>query len=174
MCAMPLDCGSPSTPLGAVVASGQVGQVRLVGDPALRRPAPAVVKFDRVLRDRVAGLLGRLRQMGGTAVAAPVVGLDLAVVVTCRRGLPAVLVNPVLYEVVSAETFAWESCLSAPGQRWWVPRSAGAVVIASDPAGSRVHLSATGQSARVLQHAVEHLRGRLPADRAAAEAAGGG
>jgi peptide deformylase len=77
-----------------------------------------------------------------------------------------VVVNPVLYEVVSGESMEWEECLSTPGQRWWVARASGVVVTARDDYGRHIHLAVDGVAARGLQHAVDHLRGRLPGDRA--------
>jgi len=141
-------------------------QARPAADPALRQVAPLVVEFDRRLRGQVSALVALLGHVGGSVLAAPQVGLDLSIAVVSCRGLRTVLINPRLYEVVSEEAGEWETCLSLPGRRWWIERSDGVVVTAHDPDGHPFHLSVNGRPARALQHAADHLRGRLPAERA--------
>lgn len=125
-----------------------------------------MTNYDGRLRREVRRLFDQLRSLEGWALAGPQVGLDLAVLVVDCPGLRAVLVNPTLFDVVSAETVEWEECVSEPGLRWRVPRASGVVVTARDERGRRVHVSMDGAPARCLQHAVDHLRGRLPSERA--------
>lgn len=143
-------------------------RLRSAEHPALRAPAAEVLDFGTAVRCEVAELLGVLRRLGGGAIAGPQVGIDRAIVVVDRPGLRAVLINPSVYGVVSHEVAEWEECRSVPGFRWRVTRADELVVTARDERGRRVHGSVDGSAARCLHHAVDHLRGRLPAERATA------
>ena len=134
-------------------------------DEALRRPALQVTLFDRHLREDVARLFQLMDRLGTSALAAPQAGLDLAIAAVSCHGVRVAVVNPVLYDVVAGVNISWETCLSAPG-RWLVARATGVVVTGRDERGRRRHLAVDGLPARCLQHAVDHVRGRLPVDRA--------
>jgi peptide deformylase len=78
---------------------------------------------------------------------------------------PHVLVNPTLIvdDPSSAEFF--EGCLSVDGYRAIVPRARSVRVQALDRHGQPFELEATGWYARILQHEIDHLAGRLYVER---------
>ena len=82
-----------------------------------------------------------------------------------------VLVNPEIEpggEVVDGE----EGCLSVPGFSVVVPRASRIVVRGWGVSWERVELRAEGLLARVIQHEVDHLDGRLICDRKGALTSG--
>jgi len=72
-----------------------------------------------------------------------------------------VLVNPVITPLSDEEEEGWEGCLSVPGLRGVVPRWKAIRYAGFDPKGERIDRTAEGFHARVVQHEVDHLLGKL-------------
>jgi peptide deformylase len=139
--------------------------IRVVGDPVLSTPTRRVESFDAALADLVEQLFASLAVAEGVGLAAPQIGVDLAVFVyDCpdengvrRRGH---VVNPTV-ETSGEQIIADEGCLSVPGPYEELSRAASAVVRGVDVTGAPVEVSGTGFLARCLQHETDHLRGVL-------------
>jgi peptide deformylase len=84
-----------------------------------------------------------------------------------RDGLPfTVLVNPVLLPASEGEQASfYEGCLSVPGLTGVVTRHRVVRVEALDEHGEPVDRVFSGWSARIAQHEIDHLSGRLYLDR---------
>jgi peptide deformylase len=78
------------------------------------------------------------------------------------------LVNPRIVER-TGEVSGDEGCLSIPGHTMAVSRAERVVVEALDLQGDPVRLEATGLLARIMQHEIDHLEGRLILDRASSD-----
>ena len=154
-----------------------------VGDPVLRseaRPYDGSLPTD-IFDALVAALRDTMRAAPGVGLAAPQVGLGVAIAVVEdarpvepevgarreRAPLPfRVLVNP-RYEPVGSERVAfYEGCLSVRG--WQAVRTRWRTVrlTAADEHGERVDEVLTGWPARIVQHETDHLAGRLYVDEA--------
>lgn len=72
-----------------------------------------------------------------------------------------VLLNPVITPIGDEEEEGWEGCLSVPGLRGVVPRFANIRYTGFDPYGDPIDRVASGFHARVVQHEVDHLLGKL-------------
>ena len=79
--------------------------------------------------------------------------------------VPIALINPEITVVGTDVVEDWEGCLSIPDIRGRVPRARELKVRALDRNGSRIELSASDFSARVIQHETDHLDGVLFFDR---------
>lgn len=125
-----------------------------------------------------------LRAAPGVGLAAPQVGLPLRMAIVedraeyqqslsraelrarGRRPIPFhVLVNPQLTVVDAEPALFSEGCLSVPGYSAQVARARVVRVQALDHRGRPVSIVAEGWYARILQHEVDHLDGRLYVDR---------
>ena len=84
-----------------------------------------------------------------------------------RNALPfTVLVNPALQPVEGdAQVSFYEGCLSVPGLTGVVARHGAVRVKALDEHGQPVDRVFSGWAARIIQHEVDHLGGRLYLDR---------
>lgn len=114
--------------------------------PALRTKCEPVVSVD----------FETIRQMlksKGVGLAAPQVGLPIRLFVTAWG---EVFVNPEIVEQTTDACFDIEGCLSLPGQQVRVMRSS--QVVLQD--GKRY----TDLQARVIQHEIDHLNGKLITD----------
>jgi peptide deformylase len=152
---------------------GSVRSITRWGDPVLHRPCRPVTAFDESLRDLVADLLATMGAADGVGLAAPQIGVDLAVFVyDCpdddgyrHRG---VVCNPVLTLPVGRARHldeADEGCLSLPGAHAALARPDTATCAGQDLHGEPVMVTGTGLLARCLQHETDHLNGTVFGDR---------
>jgi peptide deformylase len=143
-------------------------KLRYYGDPILRRHAMEVQNFDASLRDIAAQMLEAMEREEGVGLAAPQVGLDLRLLTALamrepgdETAEPVVMVNPEILER-SHETWVYEEgCLSIPGIRGDVTRPERVRVRYQDVDGAEHTLDVEGMFARILQHEIDHLNGKL-------------
>ena len=149
-----------------------VHEILKMGDPRLLRVARPVTAFGtRELGQLVADMFDTMRVAHGAGLAAPQIGVDLALVVfgfdhTERYpdadAVPlTVLINPQITPLDDAEEDGWEGCLSVPGLRGVVPRFARIRYEGFDASGQRIEREAVGFHARLVQHECDHLIGKL-------------
>lgn len=143
-----------------------------MGDPRLLRIARPVEHFDTpALHALVADLFDTMEDAQGAGLAAPQIGVDLAVVIfgfghnaryPDAPPVPmTVLVNPRIEPLSDEEEEGWEGCLSVPGLRGIVPRWRHIRYTGFDPRGQGIEREVQGFHARVVQHECDHLQGRL-------------
>lgn len=141
--------------------------IRLLGDPILRRECPPVERVDDELRDLVERMMETMYAAEGIGLAAPQVGVPARLFVYDLREAehpPGVLVNP---EIVVREGRAKEEegCLSIPGLTAQVERPERIVVEGLDAEGREQRIEAEDLLARCLHHEIDHLDGVLFLDR---------
>jgi peptide deformylase len=151
------------------------------GDPVLRMPA---APYTGQLGDQLGRLVEAMRRTmhaaPGVGLAAPQVGIGLAIAVCEDHGLPGdprerddlafrVLVNP-RYEPLPAADDApatvafFEGCLSVTGWQAVVARPRRVRLTGQDETGEAIDDVLAGWSARIVQHETDHLAGRLYLD----------
>ncbi len=143
-----------------------------MGDPRLLRVAKPAEAFNTAeLHALIADMFETMAAAGGVGLAAPQIGVDLQLVIFgfehSERYPDAppvprtILLNPMITPLSPEREEGWEGCLSVPGMRGAVPRYARIRYSGFDPAGSAIDREAEGFHARVVQHEVDHLLGRL-------------
>jgi peptide deformylase len=158
------------------------------GDPVLRRPAEPVAPSDlrtSELELLIAQMRATMEAAPGVGLAAPQVGVPVQLAVLYdgperwgqltederaareRNGLPfTVLINPTVRPVDDGDQVSfYEGCLSVPGLTGVVARHRAVRVEALDEHGQPVDRVFSGWAARIVQHEVDHLGGRLYLDR---------
>jgi peptide deformylase len=148
-----------------------LSHVRKLGDPVLRASALPVDRFDETLGAEVQRMGELMGDALGIGLAATQIGVLHRVLV--YRADPedplTALVNPVLeWSSVETET-ASEGCLSIPFVHVDVERPAEVRVRARDEHGEELEVQASGLTARVIQHEMDHLEGVLMIDRISRE-----
>ena len=149
-----------------------IREILKMGDPRLLRVAQEVQAFDTpALRALIDDLFETMHAANGAGLAAPQIGIDLAVVIfgfSQNQRYPeappvpeTVLINPTITPLGDAEEDGWEGCLSVPGLRGVVPRFARILYRGFDAQGQPIERKAEGFHARVVQHECDHLIGRL-------------
>jgi peptide deformylase len=157
------------------------------GDPILRAPA-ALVREEQFGTPELLALIDRMvdemRRAPGVGLAAPQLGIGLRILVMedtadrmshltdeereerKRSDVPlTAIVNPVLELAGEELAIHFEGCLSVPGYSALVPRAYEVVVSGKNPMGGAMRMRASGWPARILQHELDHLDGRLYVDR---------
>lgn len=116
-----------------------------------------------------------MRDYEGIGLAAPQVQKDVQLIVfevsdsdryeVDETTPPTVLVNPEITDTSETTELDWEGCLSLPELRGEVPRYEWIQVEAMDESGSKIEERFEGFTARVVQHEIDHLNGKLFPDR---------
>ena len=141
-----------------------VRPLRLLGDPVLRTPCAPVERFDDALRRLATDLVDTVRLPGRAGLAAPQIGVGLAVFVYNVDGRLGCVVNPRVV-VASGSDAGPEGCLSVPGLTARTTRATEVVVTGVGVTGRPVTVEGTGELARCLAHETDHLDGVLYLDR---------
>ena len=147
-----------------------LSQIRQYGDPVLRMRADEVEDFDDELHKVSERMIALMHDADGVGLAATQVGILRRFFVCTLDGEDRLLVNPVVTPLGSDTESDAEGCLSLGTVRVPVERSAKVKLEAQDADGSPVALELEGHPARVVQHEVDHLDGKLMLDRTDPEA----
>jgi peptide deformylase len=154
-------------------------KIARMGHPILATPARAVAdprhpEIRRLVNDMVETMI----DANGAGLAAPQVHVPLRLVVFQAPGERAdpglsederfdhtapltVLINPEIMVLDGETEGGWEGCLSVPGLRGFVERPAHIRYRGFGLDGKIIDRTARGFHARVVQHEVDHLDGRL-------------
>lgn len=135
-------------------------------DPILKRVCQPVESFGPELQALAGGMLALMHASEGLGLAAPQVGLAIRLFVCNPTGEPeddAVYVNPKLSDLQGAAE-ELEGCLSIPDVDVTMRRSTRARIEAVDTEGKPFRQDGENLTARMWQHEMDHLDGRLITD----------
>ena len=132
-------------------------------DPILRKKSEPVERVDKEIQQLIEDMAETMYTSRGIGLAAIQIGvLKSVIVVDIGEGLVA-LVDPKILES-GGETQMEEGCLCLPGVVVEVKRSGKIKVKGLNEKGEQVEIKARGMLARVIQHEIDHLKGRLIID----------
>jgi peptide deformylase len=104
-----------------------------------------------------------MRHFAGIGLAAPQIGISKSLIVADIGEGPVKLANPVVLNAQGSDELE-EGCLSIPGVGVVIDRPNKIIVSGLNEKGKIVEVEAQGLLARVLQHEIDHLRGKLIID----------
>lgn len=136
--------------------------IRVFGDPVLKQRAAEVTVVDGALLRLVDDMVETMYEAPGVGLAAPQVGVQKRLFVyDLHDGLGArTLVNPTISETRGEWEYE-EGCLSVPGLYFPIIRPKEVHLTGYDLDGNELSIEADEFEARVFQHEVDHLDGRL-------------
>ena len=153
--------------------------IRMAGDPVLRQKAKKVSTIDASVQKLIDDMIETMRDAPGVGLAANQIGVPLRVIVievpeddaedreTGNRPEGwqlLVLINPQIVRR-SGERRLDEGCLSIPGYKAIVPRSASVTAKGLDRNGREVRIKAENNLlAEALEHEIDHVNGMLYID----------
>ena len=135
-------------------------EIRVFGDPVLKRVAEDVSEIDGAFVDTCNDMLDAMYEAPGIGLAAPQVGIGQRFFVYDFGDGPGVLINPEIRES-SGEWEFEEGCLSVPGLSWNIVRPKEIHIVAFDLDGNEISIEADELESRLYQHELDHLDGRL-------------
>ncbi|NWG16516.1 MAG: peptide deformylase [Chloroflexi bacterium] len=146
-------------------------------NPVLRKKAHRVTAFDAKFQQLVDDMVETLLDAPGVGLAAPQVAVSQRVIVVRlpddeesrteygdEAGKLYVVANPEIIKASKEMVEGVEGCLSIPGYVGRVNRHEQVVVKGFDRRGKPLRIKASGWLARVFQHEIDHLDGRLYID----------
>lgn len=155
----------------------RIRDIVITGNPVLHQPCKRVEHIDDHLTGLVQDMFATMELAPGVGLAAPQIGVNLALFVydwvdddeVQHRGVainPTLLIEPAPIDPLD-EDEELEGCLSVPGERFPLRRSDRAVLTATNLDGNEYTIHAEGWLARIFQHEFDHLLGVLYVDRLA-------
>ena len=147
-------------------------------NPILRKKAKPVTVFDDQLLEIIESMSETMFDAPGAGLAAPQIGLSQQIIVIntteefdddeesgrIPEKQAMALINPVIYEGEGSQ-IGTEGCLSVLEYSAKVDRFLSIRVKACTPTGKEIDFEAEDFFARVLQHEIDHLQGKLFIDR---------
>jgi peptide deformylase len=149
-------------------------------NPILRQPAEPVTVFDAEFQKLVDDMVETMHDAPGVGLAAPQVAVSKRLFVaqlrdddddededesaTTRSGTLYVIANPQIVKASPEMVDGTEACLSIPGYYGNVSRHQAIKVKGQNRHGKPIQVNVSGWLARVFQHEIDHLDGRLYTD----------
>ncbi len=145
--------------------------INIYSDDVLRRKARPLKGVDGAIEDLVESMFESMRNAAGIGLAAPQVGhslrllvLDVSALKNYEKEKPMVVINPHILSVRGYNEME-EGCLSVPGVQGDVVRPAALTLKYRNEQFEECIGDFSGMIARVIQHEIDHLDGRLFVDR---------
>lgn len=135
--------------------------IRVLGDPVLRKETKRVTEITDELRRLIADMFETMYAAEGIGLAAPQVGRTERVAVVDVDGQKFTLINPEIIERIGDIDKAEEGCLSIPEVYGDVERPFTVTIRATDENGEQYEATASELLGRCFQHEIDHLDGRL-------------
>ena len=156
-------------------------KITTYGNPVLRKKAAPIPEVTDEIRQLADDMLETMHSEQGLGLAAEQIGKSVAICVIDIPAdadldeneeranpdveMPLVLINPTIIETSDYSITYQEGCLSFPGISCKVKRSRRVIVEATDLKGNVFREEDEELAARICQHEIDHLDGRLLVDR---------
>lgn len=135
----------------------------------LRQPT-TLFNFTKYNQKEIRELIKLMRRLmkanDGIGLSANQIGLNTRVFVAEANNKFYAIFNPRLVQVSKNLVFMEEGCLSVPERFGSVERPERVILAGEDANGRKIKIKAWGLLARVFQHEVDHLDGKLFVDKA--------
>ena len=135
--------------------------IRVLGDPVLRKPTKAVGEITDDLRTLIADMFETMYAAEGIGLAAPQVGRSERLAIVDVEGRKFTLINPEILSTGVPPAKAEEGCLSIPDIYGAVERPSVVTIRFMDETGDIREETGTELLGRCFQHEIDHLDGKL-------------
>jgi len=150
-------------------------KIAQLGNPVIRSGSEPLSQEEfktPSLQNLIDAMIQTMRDADGVGIAAPQVHVAKQIIVIevspdnprypHRQTVPlTVIINPEITSQSEEQQEDWEGCLSVPDLRGKVPRSSSVRVSGLDRYGKPLEIQADHFFARVIQHEVDHLNGKV-------------
>jgi peptide deformylase len=137
-----------------------------LGCDVLRTETQEIASDYPDLKDIIDAMVKTMDEAMGVGLAAPQIGKSIAIFVTrfTRSSKPIIFINPKITEYYGGLKSSNEGCLSIPQIRFRVPRHNKVDITYYDENFNLVNKTFKSQSAFIVQHEYDHLKGKLYID----------
>ena len=132
-------------------------------DSILRKKCASIERITDIEANLFEEMLFTMRHFAGIGLAAPQVGIARNMIVADIGEDALMLANPVILGKKGSDKME-EGCLSIPGVGVTIDRPHEIIVRGLNDKGKECEIAARGLMARVLQHEIDHLNGKLIID----------
>lgn len=124
-------------------------------------------KFNKTeIRELIKAMRQSMQEADGIGLSANQIGLDLKVFVAKVGNKFYSIFNPEIIQLSKEQIPMEEGCLSVPGVFGTVDRPEKITIKGLDINGKQIKIKSWGLLARVFQHEIDHLNGKLFIDKA--------
>lgn len=116
------------------------------------------------IKEVIKDMRREMQLSGGIGLSANQVGLEWRMFIASYRNKFYAVFNPVITKQSSEKETLEEGCLSIPETFINVPRSVAIVIEGFDQNGKKLKIKTSGIMARIFQHELDHLNGKLITD----------
>ncbi len=141
----------------------QILEIKKYPDKVLRKKCEKIEEVSSYEKDLFSKMLFTMRRFQGIGLAAPQVGILKRLIVVDIGEEEIKLANPKILKIKGEDKLV-EGCLSIPGAQVEVKRAYEVVVEGLNEKDELIQIKAKGLLARVLQHEIDHLDGKLIID----------
>ena len=137
-----------------------MNEIVKLGHPSLSSKSNKIEKFDSSLKSLVNQMYQIMYDSHGVGLAAPQISKNIQLFVYDSGEGPKHCINPKILKKNGKSVF-YEGCLSLPGYYFDITRANYIQLEALDIHGKKVIHEGDELTARVLQHEIDHLKGKL-------------
>ena len=137
--------------------------IRKHPDEILRGKCTRIEKITNREKKLFDKMLVTMKYFYGIGLAAPQIGISKRLIVACVEERTIKLANPEIIDIKRSDNMV-EGCLSIPDITVDIKRPFEVVVKGLNEKGENIEIKVKGLLARVLQHEIDHLKGRLIID----------
>lgn len=136
--------------------------LQIITDPKLlSRKSTRVASIDDTVRNICKSLIDTMIESDGIGIAAPQCGILKRIIIVTVNNTVLALINPEIIEFSKETECAIEGCLSVPGKSILVNRFKSIKIKYRNLKGKPVCETYDGLNARVIQHEIDHLFGKI-------------
>ena len=144
-----------------------VREIEIYGSEVLKRPAAKVKKVSEKIKSIINDMLETVVAKDGVGLAAPQIGESLRIIVIdlrrAKENIKLICINPVITKM-KGEVIDVERCLSFPDFEAEIKRAKEIEVEYMNEKERKEKIKAKDLLARVFQHEIDHLNGKLIID----------
>ncbi|MFH1678092.1 MAG: peptide deformylase [Candidatus Omnitrophota bacterium] len=138
-------------------------EIKKYPEQILRRKAVGVSEVTQREVTLIEDMLVTMHSLSGIGLAAPQIGCPLQIIVADVGERVIKLANPRIIKAKGEDRLT-EGCLSLPGINVEIKRPYEIIVEGVNETGELIEIKTSGRLARVIQHEIDHLKGRLIID----------
>lgn len=136
-------------------------EIKKYPDPILKKKTEEVKEISKEIEVLIEDMVETMQKKDGLGLAASQVGVAKKIIVVQSQKGPMAFINPCIVSKSKQKEVSEEGCLSFPGVWLKIKRPKGVEIKALNIEGKEINLKAAGLLARILQHEIDHLEGKL-------------